>query len=799
MPKRVERVRELKRFVLPKLVACVFIWLFAGFAISAHAANIVDEKRPAILELKQSVGALETKLDQSLTNDVALADIKLKLDDTSRKLLALGVSFRPRLAEINTRLEKLGAVPAEGQPAEAEVVAEERARLNNEKAQINAVLGETEDLSLQVHRLSDKVVTTRRDLFTSTLSQRVRIDYSLADQVIVAASDQMKALGQIVHSWWRFVVTFKLNAFLAATFFAFIAAVLLEFSARYLLGSIYQRDPDMNNPTYLSRLSIAFWSTLIPSASVGVFLGATYFFLDYFNILRSDIALLLRSLFTSIGLVYFIYRISKALISPDLPAWRLIPTAPRSGRIMLAMAVTAALINGLDHVFTTVNLVLVSPLSLTVAKSLVSSLIIGGLIISIALLKPIHNEADGRSYSWPRLIKFLLIAAGLVPIISALSGYVGFARFVSHQIMVTGALIIMMYLGFLTARALIEEGAFKSTKFGDGLQAKFNLDDSSMDQVGLIFGILINVLVVVVGLPLVLMQFGFQWSELKALFFRLVTGFQIGDISISLTGILSGIVLFLVVYFFTRWFRRWFDKTVMARSHVDAGVRNSIGTVIGYVGLTLAAVVGISAAGFNLSNLALIAGGLSLGIGFGLQTIVQNFVSGLILLAERPFMVGDWVEAGPVSGYVKKISVRSTEIETFQRQSIIVPNSTLINGTVGNWTHHNKLGRIEINFQIPMTEEPRRVYAALLDVVNSNPQVLKNPAPSVSLSNMTHWQLTFDMYAFLPDITSTSAVKNELRFTAIERLFKLEEEMRQEKAAAAKSAAAHKTNEEAGV
>ncbi|MHC3939930.1 hypothetical protein ACI0FR_01235 [Paenochrobactrum sp. BZR 201-1] len=776
-------MKELNRFLGRRLIAFLFIWLIAGFTFVAHAETVVEEKRPIINELKQSVSQLETRLEQNLTNDEELANIKLKLDDASRKLLDIGVSYRPRLSEINARLEQLGSAPADS-ASEAEEVTEERVRLTNEKAQINVALGETEDVSMQVHKLSNKVVTIRRDLFTGTLSQRVHIDYSLGTKMTTAASDQLTALGKIVRSWWRFVVSFKLNSFLAATFFALMAAVLLELGARYFLGSIYQRDPTVENPTYLSRLSVAFWSTLIPSAAVGVFFATTYFLLDYFNVLRSDIALILRSIFSSAGLVYFIYRMSKALISPDMPVWRLIPVAARPGRVMLVLASTAALVNGLDYVFSTVNQVLSSPLSLTMAKSLVSSLVIGALIIWIALLKPIQDDEDGEIRSWPKPAKVLLILLGLVPVISALAGYIGFARFASQQIMVSGAFLIMMYLGFLTARAIIEEGAFKSTKIGQGLQNKFNLDDSSMDQAGLIVGIMINLLVLLIGLPLILMQLGFQWNELKNTFFRLMTGFSIGDFSISLTGILTGILLFFVVYFFTRWFQKWLDITVMVRGRVDVGVRNSIRTVVGYIGLCLAALVGISAAGFNLSNLALIAGGLSLGIGFGLQNIVQNFVSGLILLAERPFKVGDWVEAGTVSGTVKKISVRATEVETFQRQSIIVPNSTLINGNVGNWTHHNKLGRIEVNFQIPMVDEPRRIHAALLEVVRSNPSVLKNPAPYVALNNVSYTLLTFDIYAYLADITNSTDVKNELRFSAIERLKQLDKEIEAEKAAA---------------
>src|SRR5690606_33774760 len=161
--------------------------------------------------------------------------------------------------------------------------------------------------------------------------------------------------------------------------------------------------------------------------------------------------------------------------------------------------------------------------------------------------------------------------------------------------------------------------------------------------------------------------------------------------------------------------------SVMARGRVDAGVRNSIRTVVGYAGLAIAALIGISAAGINLTSLALVVGGLSLGIGFGLQNIVQNFVSGLILLAERPFKAGDWIVAGGVSGNVKKISVRATEIETFQKQTVILPNSELINAAVGNWTHKNKLGRVDVPVGVAYSSDPRRVHAVLTEIVEAHP------------------------------------------------------------------------------
>lgn len=735
----------------------------------ALVSGVVQQQKPVINDLKQQTKRISDQLPKAASSDETLANLKLQLDALSKKLLEAGVAFRPRLGEINTRLEQLGPAPASDQPPEPAIVSEERARLTAEKAEINAIVGETEDTSLSVNQMSAKIGDMRRDLFARTLSQRVNLDTTLGSEVASAASNQMVSLWRIVQSWWRFVITFKLNSFLAAAFFAFVAALVIQLGARRILGTLYQRDPTVEAPSYLSRLSVAFWSTVIPSAAVGVFLATTYFFLNYFNVLRTDIADLLQSLFIVLGLVFFIHRLASACISSDMPQWRLMPVAPRPGRVLGWLITGTALTSGLDSFFGTVNRILSSPLSLTMAKSLLATVMVGILILAIAFLRPVERERNGAVRSWPRAFRIFLIVLGLLPVLIALSGYIGMARFISQQIVVTGAFLVTMYMGFLTGRAISEEQAFASSKIGKAMRERFHFDEATLDQLGLVAGILINLVVALIGIPLVLMQLGFQWAELKSTFYQLMTGFQIGNISISLMGLLTGVLLFVIGYLLTRWFQNWLDNSVMARGRVDSGVRNSIRTVIGYVGLCLAALVGISAAGFNMSNLALIAGGLSLGIGFGLQNIVQNFVSGLILLAERPFKVGDWVEAGTVSGIVKKISVRATEVETFQKQSIIVPNSTLINGNVGNWTHRNKLGRIDINVQASYTEDPRRVHALLLDIVRGHPSILKNPEPFVAFQSMNDSLMVFDVYAHVADITSTGGIKNELRFQIVER------------------------------
>ena len=732
-------------------------------------SGVVQRQRQAIADLKQQAEGISKQLPKAAMSDETLANLKLQLDSLSKKLLDAGVSFRPRLTEINTRLEQLGPVPSGDQPQEPIIVSDERTRLVAEKAEINAIIGETEDTSLSVNRMSAKISNMRRELFTQTLSQRIDLNMTLGSEVASAASNQMVALWRIVQSWWRFVSTFKLHSFLAAAFFAFVGALVIQLGARRTLGTLYQRDPTAESPSYLNRLSVAFWSTVIPSAAVGVFLAATYFFLNYFNVLRTDIATLLQSLFIVLGLVFFIHRLASACISSDMPQWRLVPVAPRPGRVLGWLITGTALTSGLDSFVGTVNQILSSPLSLTMAKSLLATVMVGVLILAIAFLKPVEREKNGAVRSWPHGFRMFLMLLGLLPIVTALFGYIGMARFISQQIVVTGAFLVTMYMGFLTGRAISEEQAFASSHTGKAMRERFHLDDAALDQLGLAAGILINLVVALIGIPLVLMQLGFQWAELKSAFYQLMTGIQIGSITISLMGLLTGALLFAAGYLITRWLQKWLDNSVLARGRVDSGVRNSIRTVVGYVGMCLAALVGISAAGFNLSNLALVAGGLSLGIGFGLQNIVQNFVSGLILLAERPIKVGDWVEAGTVSGIVKKISVRATEVETFQKQSIIVPNSTLINGNVGNWTHRNRLGRIDIQVMAAYTQDPRRVYTLLMEIVRSHPSILKNPEPYVAFQSMTDASMVFDIYAYVADIMSTTSIKNELRFQIVEQ------------------------------
>src|SRR4029453_933806 len=167
---------------------------------------------------------------------------------------------------------------------------------------------------------------------------------------------------------------------------------------------------------------------------------------------------------------------------------------------------------------------------------------------------------------------------------------------------------------------------------------------------------------------------------------------------------------------------------------------------VGYVGIVIAALAAFSYAGFNLSNLAILAGAFSVGIGFGLQAIINNFVSGLILLAERPIKVGDLVVVGGEEGTVRKISVRSTEVETSERARVLIPNSYLITEKVKNWTLRDNLRRIVIPVPVAHGCDPRKIKAILLKVAQDNPDVMRTPAPTVELEDFSADSLQFKLY-----------------------------------------------------
>ncbi len=772
------RNHRLFPFALAMVLA--FQPLVAAYgAAPAHAQeavpvrdDVVASVSAQIADAEKQLGAVEGLVEERKNDDAALVDIKVKADELIRQLLKISVELRPRFNDVKTRLAQLGEKPAEGEPEEAPAVTEERNRLNATRLEINTLTGRAEDLSIRASNLSDSITDLRRQLFTERLFEHTEISGDVIDDAINVFSAELSDFNRTVSSWFSFIWKFKRVPLGTAVMLSLVMALVLLAAEYRLFGSLIRRDPAESNPSYMSRFSVAFWSTILPALALGAFLVASFFFLDTFNVLRPDIAPIAAALFGFAGLVFFVAMLARAVLAPKAPSWRLVRLSNKGARDLNFAVLSMAVVNGSDYVLGAVSETLSSPVVLTVMKSFISSVIVGLIVFVVSFLRPVLSESGDpveRGRPWPKMVAVLFRVIGIGLILLSAIGYVGLSRFLATQIVLTGAVVATMYIGILSGKAISAPNQFGETRVGRFLQRRFNLKPVGLDQAGIAAGLAIYVFALSIGIPLILISWGFQPRDLEIWLINIFTEINIGTIRISIFGILGGILLFSLGLVATRWLQKWLDGNVMARSQVDAGVRNSVKTGVGYLGTGIAGLIGISAAGIDLSSLALVAGALSLGIGFGLQNIVSNFVSGLILLVERPFKVGDWVATGTTEGFVRRISVRATEIETFQRQSIIVPNSELINAPVGNWTHRNKLGRIEIPVSVSYDSDPRQVMDLLMEIALAHPGLLRNPEPVVLFNGFGASSLDFELRGFIGDVLGALPIRNELRVTILER------------------------------
>ena len=379
------------------------------------------------------------------------------------------------------------------------------------------------------------------------------------------------------------------------------------------------------------------------------------------------------------------------------------------------------------------------------------------------------GSAPGNRFRFARTGAILAALTGMIILGALIFGYLPFAWFLSKQVV----WIALILAAFALIANLLDALGSTYCAPDSPANARFARLEGVTPQWMAQFGIVIvgaaKLLAAIVGLLLIAAPWGVSSVGLVAKARAALIGFEVGGLTVSLTGIATATLLFTVGIVLTRALQRWLRQRYLPLTDIDPGLKASIATATGYLGFIAAVVVAFASLGVDLSRLALVAGALSVGIGFGLQSIVNNFVSGLILLVERPIKAGDWIIVGGEEGTVKNINVRATELETFDRATVVIPNSDLISGTVKNWVLGGKMGRVSIVIGVAYGSDAGEVREILLGCAADHPLVMSYPEPKAFLLDFGDSALMFRLDAYLADISNGFGVRSDIRFEILKR------------------------------
>lgn len=755
-----DRLSDWMRMMRAACVALLVLVLLASAPPATAAAAT-----PAATDFDawtQDLDRAEQTLKKDTLQPEELESVRKRVRSLIDALEASRAKAQQELEASRKLLNALGPPPAEGAPPEAPEVAKERARL---QSVVTGWEGEIKQADLLLERADALVnrinLTANRVKAAGLLARRTS---PLAPGRLAVAADGLKSLsaetgpriGAELSATWSSLGPAERAAFGAALAGSLILALLPFVLRRRAVASQTQA---RRRATSLRAIREAILNIALRGGAVSLIWISVHKIAAQQGMPMPLLNPLMGLVLGTVVAVELLRGPLTARAGPPAFPVRIALARRLSRRLVLFVSLVAA-----DVAFGMVAPALGLPAPLVeLGGAMLQALAAAVLIFVVRGRMWRELEAVGRvDGSLPTPVRFALsvlpaIRIGLaIPLASpilTLAGYARLAEFLLVGIVGSG---LVFWIYWLLRSALREGLAMllrrrrRRARRGRLAQAAvFALADMAL------------ALLVLAGLGV---SWGIDLTQITDWAGGVLGGVTVGSVTLSFSTIVSAFASFLVVLLLTRAVQQMVDRRILRRAQVDSGTRTSLRTGTGYLGVAVALIVALMALGIDLSKLALIAGALSIGVGFGMQTIANNFISGLILLIERPVKAGDWVVVGDHEGIVRRISVRATEIETFQRSSVLVPNSELISRAVVNWTFKDHTGRIDVTLKLDDRDDADALLRAAERAAAAHPSVLAHPPPRALLRTGAEYELILQLWAFInvKDSSTKFRVETEL-------------------------------------
>jgi small-conductance mechanosensitive channel len=763
---------------MSRIVGLILLWLaFAGGASAQNArapdADIQSVLATATSDLRAAGAGFRT--DQ-LTDQ----EIKARLAAVApveTKLATVLADLTPRLQDAQARLGQLGAAPAAGQKEDPHTV-QVRRQLSGAVAIFQADAQEARLLVLEGQQISDVLSERLRENFEARLTAQSRsiLDPSLWRGLAVAAPGDVSRLEEFVSD--------EADAFAQAAgsphglvigAIAIALALTLLGPVRLLLMSLgLRRARRDESRSRLTRAGLALWRVAVgvvtPLLALLVLRAALINTGALTETADTAVALLQRA--AVFGL--FIERLQRALISPGRPEWRLAPIPDDVARRLVAFPAFVGLAAALATFTAGFNAALGTSQPGQVVSDNLAVLLeiaaVGGTLVALGRAR-VAQVVGGEAPTEARPVWVAAALAGwmavAVSIGAILIGYLSFAGFVMREAIWIAAILGLLSLLLRLADDLIPAALAARSRLGLALQTGVGLTPGTVEQIAVLASGVVRVLLILIAWMAIVAPFGASAGDIFGRVTSTSFVLRLGKVEVSPGAVLGAVALFFIALAATRGVRGWLESRYLPKTQLDVGVRTSLASGVTYLGGLIGIIVAFAYLGLSVSQIALFASALSVGIGFGLQSIIGNFVSGLILLAERPVRVGDWIAIGDLEGDVKKISIRATEIEMTDRSRLIVPNTDLVSKTVRNVTHAGALGRVKLVLKVVDSADPAVVRDLIMTRLHGHKEVLADPAPAAYITDVKDGSIEFTAFAYLVTPRAAFRTKSELLFQLI--------------------------------